>query len=340
MSIFKRNKNNFEEPQKISGGDLYESYIQKLTQQQIDINTLVNKQNIDGLISSNIDEQTLQPYYLLELQANYFINIINYECDNLLFFQKIKQLLRICFKNGNAGILKQNGKYIIGAINQIENDIYGELISAKLTPLNNNEIFFKDEKELDNKPFININENNKNNFIILKWGSAGLSAWITIYKYCLIQHELMLMLNTDKYSYVKKMLYKINDPNDTFDEMENYFNPKIPFLKIKKGVDLKNRIEINEVFNNTNPNILIEYYKQVQGIYYSLYGRRINNDYKKERNLVKEMELNADNFNVLEKDIIDEFKVFINEVKTKFNENIWLIEPLAMEGDNDDEQQT
>ena len=62
------------------------------------------------------------------------------------------------------------------------------------------------------------------------------------------------------------------------------------------------------------------------GIYYAIYGRRTNNDYKKERSITQEIGLTSDNYKILEKDWIDEFKVFAYNFKKQFNMEIKVFE--------------
>ena len=340
MGIFnKKPKNDFKEPAEISGGDLYNQYIQLQNQMQIDLN---NRQNLNenkeakNLIKEKLDYKKLIPYYLLEIQTNYFINTLNFETKNNYLFKQIKLLLRAAFKNGVAAIYKVKNKYIIGTVSIEKCNIYNELSEITLTPLNEMNICFTDETiKKYNK--LKLSGEELKNVVLLKWGSAGISAWLTIYKMCLIQYDLLTMINVDSFSYIKKLVYKINDPNVTYKELNEYFDVDTPFIKIPKGVDLKNRLEINESFGIQTPNLLTEYYKQVMGIYYSLYGRRTNNDYKKERSVTQEIGLTNDNYIILEKDWIDEFKIFIKEIKEKFNEDIEYLEnTYTEEGSKED----
>ena len=320
---------SFSEEQKISNGDLYEVAQKLRAQKEIDLRYYVNSQNVDNKIVQMIDNQMLNAYWLLELQTNYFANSFNYEIEDMNLYQKIKMMIRVAFKNGIAGIYKVKDNYLVVAISNLETDHYQNVIKAKAININNSNIDFT-ESTLKN--FAEYEINDVENLCVFKWGSAGLSAWITIYKLCLIQQDLLTMINVDKFSYLKKLVHIVNDPSSSSQEVDDYFNIYKPFLKKLKGTDLKNRIEVIAEAQNSNPNVLIEFYKQTMGIYYAIYGRRTNNDYKKERSITQEIGLTSDNYKILEKDWIDEFKVFAYNFKKQFNMEIKVIE-------NDDNMQ-
>ena len=320
---------SFSEEQKITNGDLYEVAQKLRAQKEIDLRYYVNSQNVDNKIIQMIDNQMLNAYWLLELQTNYFANSFNYEIEDMNLYQKIKMMIRVAFKNGIAGIYKVKDNYLVVAISNLETDHYQNVIKAKAININNSNIDFT-ESTLKN--FAEYEINDVENLCVFKWGSAGLSAWITIYKLCLIQQDLLTMINVDKFSYLKKLVHIVNDPSSTSQEVDDYFNIYKPFLNKLKGTDLKNRIEVIAEAQNSNPNVLIEFYKQTMGIYYAIYGRRTNNDYKKERSITQEIGLTSDNYKILEKDWIDEFKVFAYNFKKQFNMVIKVFE------NNDDMQ--
>ena len=314
---------SFSEEQKISNGDLYEVAQKLRAQKEIDLRYYVNSQNVDNKIVQMIDSQMLNAYWLLELQTNYFANSFNFEIEDMNLYQKIKMMIRVAFKNGIAGIYKVKDNYLVVAISNLETDHYQNVIKAKAININNSNIDFT-ESTLKN--FAEYEINDVENLCVFKWGSAGLSAWITIYKLCLIQQDLLTMINVDKFSYLKKLVHIVNDPSSSSQEVDDYFNIYKPFLKKLKGTDLKNRIEVIAEAQNSNPNVLIEFYKQTMGIYYAIYGRRTNNDYKKERSITQEIGLTSDNYKILEKDWIDEFKVFAYNFKKQFNMEIKVFE--------------
>lgn len=313
----------FSQEQKISNGNLFEIAQKLRAQEEIDLRNYTTKAGSDSEIISMIDNQMLNAYWLLELQCNYFANSFNFELEDMNLFQKLKMMIRVAFKNGIAGIYKVKDNFLVVAISNLETDHYQNVIKAKAININNSNIDFT-ESTLKNYAEYEISD--IENLCWFKWGSAGLSAWITIYKLCLIQQDLLTMINVDKFSYLKKLVHIVNDPSSSEQEVKDYFNIYKPFLKKLKGTDLKNRIEVIAEAQNGNPNVLIEFYKQTMGIYYAIYGRRTNNDYKKERSITQEIGLTSDNYKILEKDWVDEFKVFAYNFKKQFGIEIEVIE--------------
>ena len=172
---------SFSEEQKISNGDLFEVAQKLKAQKEIDLRYYVNSQNVDNKIVQMIDSQMLNAYWLLELQTNYFANSFNYEIEDMNLYQKIKMMIRVAFKNGIAGIYKVKDNYLVVAISNLETDHYQNVIKAKAININNSNIDFT-ESTLKN--FAEYEINDVENLCVFKWGSAGLSAWITIYKLC------------------------------------------------------------------------------------------------------------------------------------------------------------
>ena len=128
--------------------------------------------------------------------------------------------------------------------------------------------------------------------------------------------------------------------------MEAYYDEESPYIVAVKGADLNNRLEFNElVGKGKTPNDIVEHYKQVCGIYYAMFGRRVNNDFKKERSITAETDLTEDNYAILEKNWIDSFKVFADDVK-KLGINIKVIdkeegnETNSNETDRDDKSKS
>lgn len=309
MGIFKRNKSqdNFTKEQPISGGNLYEVKQKIIAQKMIDLQNLTKTTSTNWLSDSDIQE-----WYLLQLQANYFINTINFEINDQTMIGKIKDLLRVAFINGQALIKydKTIDEYIVYYVNKVNYDALGKIKSVNATPwtllsqYQSKEAFENHEE---------VKEDIYKDYALLKWGSYGLSAWLYVWPFIKYQSQLLSMVKTDAFSHIKKFVYDIVDPTQVKVEMESWFNPKDPFIRKHKSVDTTNKFKTVELSSDHNSNNIIEMYKQVCGIYYTLFGRRWNNDFKKERSISSEADLTTDNYDVLEKDWIDEFKRFASE---------------------------
>lgn len=335
MGLFRKSKAvenepiDAKSPQEISGGNLFNNYMERQVRKQIALDNL-NAYTQKQTIKNKLQEKKLIKYYLLQLQADYFINTINYEMEDWKMYDRIKTLLRHTFINGVGCIYKHNGKYIIGVVSKVEVDIYDEPKEVVFYPLNNSNIEYKSLEELQMLNQMTITD--VENISILKWGS-GISAWINMWKFINIQSSLLTMINVDSLSYIKKLMYIINNPNTSLEELEAYYDEESPYIVAVKGADLNNRLEFNElVGKGKTPNDIVEHYKQVCGIYYAMFGRRVNNDFKKERSITAETDLTEDNYAILEKNWIDSFKVFADDVK-KLGINIRVIEKEEKENE-------
>ena len=104
-------------------------------------------------------------------------------------------------------------------------------------------------------------------------------------------------------------------------------------------MELDNRLEWSELASKDTGSKLIEFYKQHTGIYNAIFGRRTNNDFKKERSITNEVSLTEDNYQILEKEWMDLFKVFVEEASKYLNINVTFNEKENFEeglGEDDD----
>ena len=87
MGLFRKSKAvenepiDAKSPQEISGGNLYNNYIERQVRKQIALDNL-NAYTQKQTIKNKLQEKKLIKYYLLQLQADYFINTINYELED------------------------------------------------------------------------------------------------------------------------------------------------------------------------------------------------------------------------------------------------------------------
>ena len=278
-------------------------------------------------------ESSIEAYWLFDYEAQYYINTINFECEDKETYAKIKIMLRAAFKSYRACLFKREDKIAAGLVTDINYNMYNEIESLSILPLTNN-MNIKGEKWYENHSNIILHNIKPEDVALFNWGSSGTSNWVTIYRTCLHQKKLLDMMITDSYSYLKKLQYSVASPFASKKELADYFNTKISWIEKPLDMNMNNKLEWSESGITQNPNQLIEFYKQWKGIWNSIYGRRTNNDFKKERSVSKEISLTEDNYLILEKDWLDEFKVFIERAK-KIGVNITYIEPDEMEIDNE-----
>lgn len=353
---------NYSGVQPISGGNSYNEKVARDTNLSIMKNDLlrlnrINATDGDGsggdggtpvsnnpLSSSKADgfikESEIQQYFLYEYQANYFANTIDFECEDKELFLKIKLMIRCAFKDGVACLFKNGDKVGVGIVNERKYNAYSELEECTVFPITPALAKYTkedvDKWKKENKLWLKLK---REDVAIFQWSNSGISNWVTIFQYCNIQRKLLNMINIDIYTMNKKFIYTINNPMTASKEIDWFFDDA-SFAIIKPStMELDNRLEWSEGASKDTGSRLIEFYKQHTGIYNAIFGRRTNNDFKKERSITNEVSLTEDNYQILEKEWMDLFKVFCEEAKQYLNINVTFNEKENIEeglGENDD----
>ena len=120
-----------------------------------------------------------------------------------------------------------------------------------------------------------------------------------------------------------------------------FFDPTNPFV-VNLGVqeELSNRFASEDIASTKTGTDAIDYYNKLISIYYHLFGRKINNDVKKERNISSEVEASQENYDVVQSDWLNQFAIFIEELKQKSGIDIWVEKEneaiLAVEAESED----
>lgn len=106
------------------------------------------------------------------------------------------------------------------------------------------------------------------------------------------------------FSYMKKFSYKVTDPKTIAAEMAMFFDPSNIFLMTSTlgNSDFMNRIEVLDLKGANGIMDMIEYYNEITKVYYSLYGRRVNNERKEQANITDEVEAGQEQYDTLQKD--------------------------------------
>lgn len=367
MGIIKKIKkivNPFEEPQPITNGNKYDVYQDLKNQEQIDLNSINEYlkhskntvQDINTLLSAIkavnkklIDEKNIQPYFLLQSQANYFCGTCRFDTKDLKLKRMVINVIRCAFLNGIAGIYVNKTLNILEPVylTQLEYGIDGNLKSCKKLPLNTILMKMNESKSLvkdeDLIGFITLNEKECENLCIFSWGTMGYSAWLTIWPFVNLQHLMLTICIINAFVFNKKWIYRINNFTSISDEIELFFDPTNPFV-VNLGVqeELSNRFASEDIASTKTGTDAIDYYNKLISIYYHLFGRKINNDVKKERNISSEVEASQENYDVVQSDWLNQFAIFIDELKEKSGIDIWVEKEneaiLAVDADNKEDE--
>ncbi len=310
----------FRSPQEVTGGNLYATYNALHAQRDIDIQNanqtnINNKQIMDSLnkwCNKNLANKTINPYYLLQLQANYFCNTCKFETNNKRLESMIYLIIRGAFMFGRAGLyidpltkqfypvyIKNAKKDIYGNYKFIE---YGSLYNALTTQDGNVSI-----------NTFTITGDDCLNMLIFSWGTMEMSAWVYVWPFVQFQNQLLQMLVNQSFAYSKKFIYKVQNMLQVGTELEALFNPNNIFLISMSDQDLSNKLEVMDSFGDTQKGF-IDYYNEVLNAFYEVLGRRTNTEQKKERNVTDEVEASQDNFDIVQSDYLNQFKLFIDSI--------------------------
>lgn len=355
MGVIKKIKqaiNVFKEPQPITNANKYEVYQDLKTQKEIDLNSIrdymdttrASIQDINTLTKSIkdvadvlINEKNIQPYFLLQMQANYFCGTCRFETKDTYLKRMIINIIRGAFLMGCSGLYVNKELNILQPvyITSMEWGIDGKLKSCRTLPLNVVLSKMNDTRTMvrdsDLIGFSELNEQQCENLAIFSWGTMGYSAWINIWPFINLQHLMLTICIINSFVFNKKWIYKINNYTSISDEIKLFFDPTNPFI-----VNLGNTEEINNRFSNEDVAThqtgtdAIDYYNKLMNIYYHLFGRKVNNDFKKERNITTEVESTQENYDVVQSDWLNQFAMFIDDVKRLTGIDINIVEQNEM----------
>lgn len=318
------NETNFGREQKLSGGNFFEISQQLKAQETIDINTIPQRMKMveneynkvmEEVNQELVNKYSIQPYYLLQLQANYFCGTCKYECSDYKFNEVMQEVIRCAFLYGKAGIYFENGFYFPIWISRVERDITG-----KVKLIEYGHIWDALEAQDGNTQNFNIltaKDKECEKIVIFKWGTLALSAWIIVWPFVLFQAMLLKMTIIQSLFYNKKLIYKISQQTRVASEIKKFFDPLNIFIWVLAEDNLSNKFEFFEQSISQNGVDFLDYYKEVIAIYYHLFGRRLNNDVKKERNITSEVEASQENYDVVQSDWLIQFKIFVNALQEK-----------------------
>jgi len=307
MKFFK--KKNDIDTVPLTGGNAYETYYKLDAQENFDRNSLSKKEIFNDVTTNNSQLNTIQDYFLLNYFANYFVNLYTYKFSKDEITLDFLQLKRIAFMYGTSCYYKISSpssyKYLPCYIIKNNYDKLGILESVRLMVvkdlpegINLSELNFKD------KPSLLVSGLDLMNLLFFKWEANYFGAWVHYLPFVKQQKNLLNMIETLGYVLAKKFEIKSNDPTSLNTELKIFFNPQNPFIQnvgaFDNEEDFSNRINVIENAGGSNNLDLMTYYEKFLNVYYELFGRRFNNDTKKERNVSNEVEASQVNFDILE----------------------------------------
>lgn len=318
--------NNFDYKQPTSNSDMFQFFknleaanMATLAKTGNYFNLSETEREQNDALSDYLDQRNLNEWWLLQLQANYYVNTIRFRCSDYYLRDKIKQVIWGAFIYGKAGLyydVATNTARVV-LINSIETNDYCDPIKAKVSYLKT----FDSEIKLDDDFDEVLTGENLSHLHIFKWGVNSQSALVFQYPFIRVQKEITDQLTLSSLLLGKKVLEKVDAESKNSIEIKDWLNPKKFWMRIKRGVSVNEKIEIMEkdVTNNVKE---IQFYKEFENRWYSLFGRKVNNDFKKERQITDEIGLLMENYDTLEKTWTDQFEIFIASLKADVSINV------------------
>lgn len=299
--------------------------------------TSVNYSDVSNTITnefkSKSQSETYNIWWLLNFMTDYFANLVQFNFKDTWLQKQVMQSLKAGIMFGDAGLIKIKDTFISVYVSKYYTDEYGIPFACDGVPTN-----FMQMTQLGNnanysgtvdikKTFFNgdtsttiegIKISNENSDIVLfnpwSFSIGGIVRWNPFLK----QMEFILkQLRTYGYALTKKLGYNVHDSSVVSDEIKLFMDPDVPVLvTLNSSTGLLNN-KFNAVeFGGSNTTLeFIEYVKQFFDVYYTLLGRRSNNDKKKERNIAGEVDATQEQFDVLQHEIICNIQNYLDEVK-------------------------
>lgn len=321
---------DFSKPQPISGGDLYDKRLKYEARKNNALNSLPSKGNYETIINEVSNQLTtlneemfksrlIQPWYLFQLIINQHTNQFGFLCNNTELAEIIIAMKRNTKINGDSALIidEKIGKIYPVNVIQRKYDKYYQVTEFKYSLMSESLEYQSAFSPKDNKSIVyDFKASETRRAYLFKNGSMGISAWLTIWPYVLQLADILKVINSDLFNYVKKFALKLKEPKTLPTDLKNFFNLDNPFLIIASFFEneFANKIEMLELDNADKESTMFNYYNQFREVYNTLFGIRLNIDTKAERNIAVEVNANQEQFNDIQKEYENQFKIFISRV--------------------------
>lgn len=281
-------------------------------------------------VRQNSDSYVYDEYFLLLFQKNYFVNLFDIDTEDKDFKKCWNLFVELCFWYGDAAIIN-------GGIDGLEDTtslIPVYLKTKNFTPLGEIEKNFEYCYGAELIPLMNGDNKgnidkmklkyriNTNEFVYGKWNTQCYGAWVWMYKFAKFQKDLMKMTHNSAYLQREILFMNVNNVGSVEDDANQIFNPDINVIT-QLGVDWENDGKMQNRWMVDAPSqdktmTINEVYDWHINTYYDLFGRRRNVDFKKERNVVSEVDASQEQFDILVNETYKYMELALKECKEKF----------------------
>lgn len=287
----------------------------------IGINNITKKEISNAIRKTNLNfNKTYNVWWLLQFQADYFSNLVNYKLDDYQINRQVGLAIRLGVIYGCSILWKHGEKITAMYVNSLELDEEGYPLRARM--YRGDMVLLNQSMDLQNMKlnWIDRDVSNEDEFFVFIANDVNLGGLLKWMPFLNTLETLLQMLNTHSYSYLKTILYNVRDKKSFLEDLELFFDANNPFLinTMDENV-LANRFKEFEIHKGVNTaDGLINFIKDFLNIYYDLIGRRYNSDKKKERNIASEVEATQENFDILQRTLVRNIIYMLEFVEKKW----------------------
>lgn len=317
MSNKPKIENIFAKEPPLTGGTFYASkHNMKAREELINVKLLNSK--ISDSVKSKLQtsDYTYPLYFLMQQQADYFTSLVRFRFNDKHLTENIYKVIRCGVIYGKSALWHTMRGIVPLYIADVKYDGYtGRPYYMKAALVDN--VFSQKALEPNINNWLEFDELEFNNIYIFNSSSTGFGGLIRWLPFLKQFENLLKMLYTHSYSYLKFITYDVKDPNYVNAEMELFFSNESPFL-INLGDDTLLRNKFKEFnFTSADKNAIFDYLNNFLNVYYSLIGRRYNVDVKRERNVSSEVTASQDNFDTLQNELKTYIYMMLDWIKNK-----------------------
>ena len=303
-------------------------------------------QTIPGLSSSNTGNspngsavgltttRKVQGWWLWTMILNritYFQNLFKIECKNNKLLKAVHQYLLNLVLSGYAMIEKENDNYYSYAITNIKLNEKGELESAQKY---NSAFIINEVKASDNKDFGLSEFKDNENVVWGQWRSNGYNIWYYVMCYLINSVDLLYVFWNRSRLNKTVVLQKKGNNSTASAEAKNWMDPYQNVVTVNtvntldndtdSKIELENRYEVVDVGDGEQTQFSYSNFLNWTNWWDNEIGLRSASSGSGDgtRSITDEVQPDKLKLNKQQQDMLFNLKLFCEEIKEKFNEEI------------------
>lgn len=268
---------------------------------------------LDELYQNNSNGGLEISFLILISQLNYFSNLFKFVTEDT----RLKKIESIFFTNlwwyGKIGIARIDNQYeVVNIQDKIKKSQYLQKANYIFDSLNTNNI--NPDVENNNKKIKLVPEE----LVIFRWGQSGLPGQIWWYQFTKEQQFMWKAVFGEAMWINKKiqMDYGIELTTANKQMLKSLMNPGNSILMHNASEQLADIKPLDLPPLTCVGYDMIDRHRQM---YYQMFGRRINENVKKEKNITDDLAFSMSSYNIMENNWLRELKISSLKLNEKFN---------------------